>query len=190
MPMPGGAGLNGSDLADGTVGAAGGSGGSGGRSGSGRRVGPKPIRGPKFSASPMVAGLGLLSLLVVIAIMAILAVKVMDGTTAKVDIDEGTAGVIIDSGNTDSGGTDSGGTAPSGTGMTVMDAAKVMACRTDRQTIATAVSVYDALHDEQPTSIDQLVAEQLLKEDPGGFELRQGADGVEVVATGDCEGVD
>lgn len=157
-----------------------------GRSG-GRRAGPRSIRPPRFSAGPLVAGLGLLSILVVIGIMALLAIKVLDGTSGTGLVDGALPGVTVDRGDPDAAdGSTSGGVAQPG----ALDTATAAACRIDKQTIETAVSVFEAIRDEPPMAIGDLVDESLLREDPGTFELRQGADGIEVVGVGDCEGVD
>lgn len=156
-----------------------------------RPSGPRPIRGPRFSGGPILAGLGLLSMLIVIAIMALLAVKVLDGTNnAGVTGVPGVAGIDeLDPGaTTDSAESDADDTGGAQTGPSAMDAAKASACRLNKQTIETAVSVYEAMNGQPPATIEQLVTESLLREDPGGFELQPGPEGAVVVGVGDCEG--
>lgn len=155
-----------------------------------RPVGPRPIRGPRFSGGPLLLGLGLLSMLVVIGIMALLVVKVVDGTRST-GLDD-VPGAIVADGGAGGAGPDSG-SGDSTAAQTVpgaLDSATASACRMDKQTIETAVSVYEAMTGDLPLTIDDLIGESLLREDPGGFELEQGPDGVTVVGVGRCEGTD
>lgn len=148
-----------------------------------RRIGPKPIRGPRFSGGPLVAGFGLLSILIVVAIMAFMAVKVLDGTGS------GTSGKAdspalpgsIEPGNQTS---EEGGL--SGTGAS--EASSAAACGADQRTIATAAAAYSVINGSDPTSIDQLVTADLLKENPKTFTIESGVEGVRVVGIGVCEG--
>lgn len=150
-----------------------------------RPAGPRPIRGPRFSGGPFIAGLGLLSLLVVIAIMAIVVVKVIDGTRGTTVTDV-VGPASIGGGTAPDGGPQTG--ASGGEESGALDAATLAACRIDKQTMETAVSVYEAMEGEPPASIEDLITASLLREDPGGFELRPGPDGIEVVGVGRCEG--
>ncbi|MGB3412279.1 MAG: hypothetical protein WBA45_13915 [Microthrixaceae bacterium] len=148
-----------------------------------RRVGPKPIRGPKFSGGPLVAGFGLLSILLVVAIMAFMAVKVLDGTGSGTsgNNDSPTLPDSIAPGNPTS---EEGGL--SGTGAS--SASSAAACGVDQRTIATAAAAYSVMNGSDPTSVDQLVAADLLKENPKTFTLESGIEGVRVVGIGVCEG--
>ncbi|MGB6057689.1 MAG: hypothetical protein WBF71_05445 [Microthrixaceae bacterium] len=148
-----------------------------------KRIGPKPIRGPKFSGGPLVAGFGLLSILIVVAIMAFMAVKILDGVGSDTPVKDdapGTAGVITP-------GLDvPPAVGPDGSGAG--KAASAASCGVDKRTVATAAEAYSVINGIDPTDVDQLVAADLLKENPGTFVIEPGAERVRVVGVGLCKG--
>lgn len=161
-------------------------------------MGPRPIRPQRFGTGPLVAGFGLLSLLVVIVIMAMMATRILDDTGGVGPVDDAVPMVPDAADGPDTADGPDAADGPDGAGDQTadgqrpgaLDAATAAGCRIDKQTIETAVSVFEAVRGESPTSIADLIDESLLREDTGTFELRPGAEGVEVVGVGVCEGTD